>query len=49
MASSTSYHSTHRVVLFYFYHDHVLLIALARSAIIVPDYGCNGRTLLCLC
>jgi hypothetical protein len=48
MASSISYHSVHGAMLF-LYYDLALSIVLARSAVIMPDHGCNDHALLCLC
>jgi hypothetical protein len=46
MASSTSYHSAHRVTLFSLYPDHALFVAHVRFAIIVFDRECDGCILL---
>jgi hypothetical protein len=41
MASSISYPSTHRVMLFFLHLNHTLFVALV-CLIIVFDHGCDG-------
>jgi hypothetical protein len=46
MASSTSYHSAHRVTLISLCPDPALFVAHVRFAVIVFDHGCDGCMLL---
>jgi hypothetical protein len=46
MASNISYLNVYRDASTFSYYIHALLVTCKRSAILVPDLGCKGGTLL---
>jgi hypothetical protein len=47
MASNISYLSVYRISSASLYCVHALFVAYERLAVLVPDLGCEGSTLLC--
>jgi hypothetical protein len=47
MASSTSYLNAYRVTLVFPCFNRVSLVTYERSAIVVPELGCDDSILLC--